>query len=195
MALDQTNSFLSLDPAVAEAFDRSYTVRTNLNVPLTQAASNALHAVAFADGKTVEELAGELFDAWAHKQFAYSDALVHALTNPPVASKENERSIEQEISRRLRSAGVKFKTQVKCAVGIADLVVGDCVVELKYRITGWRELHQACGQAKAYATEMGLAKCMVAAKHIDPKLMAKPVEGVAVWMLDDAVKQLIQSGY
>lgn len=195
MATDKTFDFSDLDSSVAEALDSSYVERSEIQITLTGIACRALHAIAFADGTTSEELAAMVIDLWARNQFAKSNALVHALANPVIPNAETERTVELDFARQLRDAGIACKSQVKCGVGIADLVVGDYVLELKYRIETWRELHQACGQAKAYAAEMGLPHCIVTAKHINKKLMTKPVAGVEVLEIDAAIKHLIQIGH
>lgn len=170
--------------------------QTELHVPLTEEVNEVLYACTDVEGKTMEELVSDMLQTWAAKKVAESNALIKALQATPQAEPQNEKTIERGIAATLRRAGVKFETQVKCSIGTADLVVGDCVVEIKHRINSFRELHQAWGQAKGYAADMGLPRAMVTAQHFRPGLLAKAAtSGVEAFATDDAIQLLIQSGY
>jgi hypothetical protein len=187
-------NFDSLEYRARPVEIESYTPRSTLTLPLSDAASRALFVEAEMEGLPIEVVAGRLLDVWARRQFGVAAALTRALESPVVNDRVTEKDLERRLAQLLAAAGIPATCQVDTGAGIADLVTPHAVVEVKLRITSWRELHQACGQAQAYCDALGASVCIVTADFIAPKLLLKELPGVEVLSFDRAVERLIQLG-
>jgi hypothetical protein len=100
-----------------------------------------------------------------------------------------ERDMEDEICRHLASVDIPFERQVPCGIGIADIVTGTAVYELKLSVCG-SSIFTAVGQALAYRRILGRPHAVILTKH-PPKRAVRIGRLVKVQVLDyhDAIQK------
>ena len=121
----------------------------------------------------------------------------HEMPGRPI-KRQDERLIQAAIAADLNRCALNFETEVNAGEGIADVVVYGAnsaplgVIEVKVACRSWREVHQAAGQARAYADALSARICIVAAGEIAAKFIGER-GGVTICRASD-VAAFFQAG-
>lgn len=165
---------------------------------ITERTLRLIEARAADEGVGVKDVIGHVLEAWADREFLGAEILQQVLAEhrAGVATERKpkaEKAIENAILKDLRAAGFTVKAQLNTPAGIADLVVygTDCnalaVIEVKARVITPAPLHQACGQAAAYAEAVRARFAIAAAPGVSRGRQC----GVEVMTPDEVVAFLV----
>lgn len=149
-----------------------------------------LDAQSCITGKDKAEIVRDILHEHAVREIQKAHALValceergisiqqFALPTRPT-KRQDERLLQRGIAEELNQLGLSCEAEINAGEGIADLVVYEAigrpwgVIEVKVACRSWREVHQAAGQARAYADALSARVCIVAAGEIADKFIGE----------------------
>src|SRR5690606_38964308 len=99
---------------------------------------------------------------------------------------EDEQAIEHALALWLENQGLWVDRQVVLQAGIADIVAGDMLIEVKRKLTRDAVI-KAVGQVLLYGAELGVRRLVIVGRSGDGVKLAKQLKrlGIELWVWRD----------
>ena len=114
---------------------------------------------------------------------------VHGFRQPAIVSdKQDEKAIEDELASWLESQGLWVDRQVRLQTGIADIIAGDMIIEVKRKLTRDAVI-KAVGQVLLYGAELNMRRLVIVGRAGDGVRLARHLKhlGIELWIWRDAM--------